>query len=91
MENVISLNERDGNTTSVANNDGVNGGPPINSRLDGENAVLISADHWMLKKVRACLKPSLVGGSIVFVWCLLATFVVLYYIQRVRLYFCCSA
>ena len=54
---IMSLNERDGGDTSVANNQmGEMEGPPIKSRREGE-------------KIRACLKPSLIGGLILIAWC----------------------
>ena len=54
----MSLNERDGGDTSVANNDGGNGGLRIKSRLEheGENARVLISAAWMSKKLQACLK-----------------------------------
>ena len=80
---IMSLNERDGGDTSVANNQmGEMEGPPIKSRREGENAGVLISAAWMSKKIRACLKPSLIGGLILIAWCLLASFLVTYAVSR---------
>ena len=82
MEDTLSLKERNGDDTSVGNIEGVNGGPRIQSRLEGEKARVFTLSAWRSKKLPACLKPSLVGGLILFFWCLLVAYVVLYYTQQ---------
>ena len=67
--------------------EGVIGGPPIKNKLkinEGEGSRgCISAACRILKKLPACLRPSLIGGSIIFIWCLLAAYVVVFYTQSV--------
>ena len=82
---IMSLNERGGGDTPVSQTMmGEMEGPPINykSRLEGENAGVLISAAWMSKKIRACLKPSLIGGLILIAWCLLASYSVTYAVFR---------